>query len=97
MSQPFTVIATIVAKAGHEAALEKCLRAILEPTRAETGCLSYELHQDLEHSASFYMLERWTDDAALQAHSNSAHIQAFRAQAGELIEQFVLKRVQHLA
>jgi len=97
MSKPFTVIATIVAKAGHEAALEKCLRTILEPTRVEPGCLSYELHQDLEHSASFYMLERWTDDAALQAHSASAHIQTFRAQASELIEQFVLKRVQHLA
>ncbi|WP_397450063.1 putative quinol monooxygenase [Pseudomonas sp. NA-150] len=97
MSQPFTVIATIVAKAGHETALEKSLRAILQPTRAEAGCLSYELHQDRENNAAFYMLERWTDDAALEAHGNSAHIQAFRAEAGDLIEQFVLKRVQHLA
>ncbi|MGV8920848.1 MAG: putative quinol monooxygenase [Pseudomonas sp.] len=97
MSQPFTVIATIVAKAGHEASLEKSLRALLLPTRAEAGCLSYELHQDREHSASFYMLERWTDDAALEAHGNSTHIQAFRAEAGDWIEQFVLKRIQHLA
>lgn len=97
MSQPFTVIATIVAKPGHEAALEQLIRGILEPTRAEAGCLSYELHQDLEHSASFYVLERWTTDAALKAHSDSTHIQAFRAKAGDLIEQFVLKRVKHLA
>ncbi|MEB0043215.1 MULTISPECIES: putative quinol monooxygenase [unclassified Pseudomonas] len=97
MSQPLTVIATLIAKAGHEADLEKCLRGILEPTRAEAGCLGYDLHQDLEHSASFYMIERWNDDAALQTHSASAHIQAFRAEVGEHLEHFILKRVQHLA
>ncbi|MDY7563247.1 putative quinol monooxygenase [Pseudomonas sp. 10B1] len=97
MSPPLIVIATLIAKSGHEADLEKCLRTILEPTRAETGCLSYDLHQDLEHSASFYMIERWTDDAALQAHSASAHIQAFRVEVGKHLEAFILKRVQHLA
>jgi quinol monooxygenase YgiN len=97
MSQPFTVIAAFVAKPGQEAALEQLIRGILEPTRAEAGCLSYELHQDMENSASLYVLERWTTDAALKAHSESAHIQAFRAQAGDLIEQFVLTRVKHLA
>jgi quinol monooxygenase YgiN len=97
MSQPFTVIATIVAKAGQQAALEQHIRGILEPTRAEAGCLSYELHQDLEDNAAFYVLERWTTDAALKAHSESAHIQAFREKAGPLIDQFVLKRVKHLA
>ena len=47
MSQPFTAIATLIAKAGQQDALEQHLRALLEPTRAEAGCGQYDLHQDL--------------------------------------------------
>jgi hypothetical protein len=35
MSQPFTAIATLIAKPGQQDALEQHLRALVEPTRAE--------------------------------------------------------------
>jgi len=96
MSKPFTVIATLIAKPGQQHVLEQHLRALLQPTRAEAGCAQYDLHQDLENPHAFYMLERWSGDAALQAHDASAHIQNFRAQAGEVLEHFELKRLQFL-
>lgn len=96
MSQPFTAIATLIAKAGQQDALERHLRALLEPTRAEAGCGQYDLHQDLANPQAFYMIEQWSSDEALQAHDASAHIQHFRATAGELIEHFDLKRLRAL-
>jgi len=96
MSQPFTVIATLIARPGQHQALEQLLRALLEPTRAEAGCLQYDLHQDLQRVEAFYMLERWSSEAALQAHDASEHIRQFRARAGELIEDFDLKRLRPL-
>ncbi len=96
MSQPFTAIATLIAKVGQQDALERHLRALLEPTRAEAGCGQYDLHQDLANPQAFYMIEQWNSDEALQAHDASAHIQHFRATAGELIEHFDLKRLRAL-
>ncbi|MBD9442504.1 putative quinol monooxygenase [Pseudomonas sp. PDM04] len=96
MSQPFTAIATLIAKAGQQDALEQHLRTLLEPTRAEAGCGQYDLHQDLANPLAFYMIEQWSSDEALQAHDASAHIQHFRASAGELIEHFDLKRLRAL-
>ncbi|MFJ4194529.1 putative quinol monooxygenase [Pseudomonas sp. NPDC089534] len=97
MSQPFTAIATLIAKPGRQEALEQHLRALIEPTRAEAGCSQYDLHQDLANPSAFYMIERWASDEALQAHDASAHIQHFRAQAGEFLEHFELKRLRAIA
>ncbi len=96
MSKPFTVIAKLIAKPGQQDVLEQHLRALLSPTRAEAGCSQYDLHQDLENPHAFYMIEQWSGDAALQAHDASAHIQNFRAQAGEVLELFELKRLQFI-
>ncbi|VVP58130.1 Putative monooxygenase [Pseudomonas fluorescens] len=97
MSQPFTAIATLIAKAGQQNLLEQHLRALLEPTRAETGCGQYDLHQDLANPLAFYMIEKWSSDEALQAHDASAHIQNFRARASDFLEHFELKRLRNLA
>ncbi|MBV4460476.1 MULTISPECIES: putative quinol monooxygenase [Pseudomonas] len=97
MSQPFTAIATLIAKPGRQEALEQHLRALIAPTRAEAGCSQYDLHQDLANPLAFYMIERWASDEALQAHDASAHIQHFRAQAGEFLEHFELKRLRAIA
>ena len=97
MSQPFTAIATLIARPGQQDALEQHLRALIEPTRAEAGCGQYELHQDLANPLAFYMIEQWSSDEALQAHDASAHVQNFRAKAPEFLEHFELKRLRTLA
>ncbi len=63
MSTPLTLIATITAAPGHAEALERELRALVAPSRAEAGCLQYDLHQDRHDSHLFYMIEQWRDDA----------------------------------
>ncbi|MDD0970618.1 MULTISPECIES: putative quinol monooxygenase [Pseudomonas] len=97
MSQPFTAIATLIARPGQQDALEQHLRALIEPTRAEADCGQYELHQDLANPLAFYMIEQWASDEALQAHDASAHIQHFRSQAEAFLEHFELKRLRVIA
>ena len=37
-------------------------------TQKEPGCLQYELFRSLENPESFTLLEKWTDEAALEVH-----------------------------
>ena len=93
MSQSFSAIATLIAKPDQQATLKRELSALVPPSREEAGCQHYELHQDAQAPGTFYVLERWDDDAALEFHNNTAHFQHFIAQTREAIEHFELKRL----
>jgi quinol monooxygenase YgiN len=64
---------------GREKELESALRALLQPTRLEPGCLVYELHGDPEHPGKFMFYERFKSQAALDEHVNSPHFKKFSA------------------
>lgn len=64
------------AKAGCEQALADVLAGLIEPTRAEAGCIRYELLQGVEDPAKLFFVEEWQDEDALEAHRNSPHLQA---------------------
>jgi quinol monooxygenase YgiN len=50
--------------------------AVLRPTSlAEPGCLGYEAYRGLDDPTSMVLIERYRDDAALQAHAKSEHYQ----------------------
>ncbi|WP_432380079.1 putative quinol monooxygenase [Duganella sp. P38] len=70
------VVATITAKEGNEVVVREALEAMVPPSRAEAGCIRYDLHVDLGNHASFVMLEAWRDDAALAEHEATPHFQA---------------------
>lgn len=85
-----TVVARLKAKSGSEAALERELRALVAPTRAEKGCLNYDLHRSAQDPGLFVFHENWESRALWDAHMNSAHIQAFSQKQGELTESWEL-------
>lgn len=70
------VVATIVARDGHTATVEKALLEAVVATRQEAGCIEYALHRQNEAPSAFVIFERWHDDAALAAHSKAAAFQA---------------------
>ena len=41
---------------------------LVEPTRREAGCRSYDLWQDAADPTRFVMVEEWESEAALQQH-----------------------------
>jgi len=68
------VIARVRAKTEHVAQVREILSALVEPTRRESGCLSYELLQNGSDPADFVFVEKWASAAAEQAHFATQHV-----------------------
>ena len=68
------VVARIVAQPDKVQELKALLLRIVEPTRAEEGCIRYELHQSETDPADFVFLEEWSSSAAIAAHMQTPHI-----------------------
>jgi quinol monooxygenase YgiN len=76
MSQ-LTILAFFRAKPGQAQALGTALSALVGPTRAETECLNYDLHQSLDDADVWLVHENWRSAAGLEAHMRTPHLQAF--------------------
>lgn len=88
-----TLLAHIQAKPGLGSALEAHVRQVVAPSRAEAGCVSYTLHRVTGNPDAFVFYEKWTDQAALDAHVASPHYKTYREQTASLLAQ---RDVQYL-
>lgn len=72
----FAIIARLTAKEGQGPALEKVMRTLGEQVRAqEPGCLLYQLCKS-QTPDEVVVIERYADQAALDAHGNTPHFRA---------------------
>jgi quinol monooxygenase YgiN len=83
-----TVTAVIKVKPGLEKQAKQALLQAVAPTRAEAGCLNYDLHQSVSDPTEFLFHENWASDDALKAHaaSEATHRLALRQQLGGLVD-----------
>ncbi|HBH78934.1 MAG TPA: antibiotic biosynthesis monooxygenase [Nitrospira sp.] len=68
------VIARVKAKPDQVAQVREILTALVDATRREPGCLSYELLQSHADTTEFVFIERWASAAAEQAHFVTPHL-----------------------
>jgi quinol monooxygenase YgiN len=94
--QILSLVAQIRAKPGKEKQLEGVLRALLQPTRAEPGCITYDLHQGREEPDLFVLYENWETVPLWQDHMGSPHIEAFKARSDELVADWKLLQLTRL-
>lgn len=80
------VIANVKAKREHVDVVREVLSGFVAPTRAEAGCLVYDLFQNIDDRTQFTFVEEWTDKAALDVHGQSAHITTGRAALAGKVE-----------
>jgi quinol monooxygenase YgiN len=78
------VVAHLTAKPDKIEETRAALTSLIKPTRAEDGCIVYELMQNNDEPADFTFVEEWTSDTALDAHLESEHIRTLQSQADEL-------------
>ena len=71
----YVVTARWTAKVGEEEAVARCVRLLIEPSRAEPGNRFYQPHRDPENPRVFFFYEQYEDEAAYAAHGASAHFQ----------------------
>ncbi|HEY3433708.1 MAG TPA: putative quinol monooxygenase [Rhodocyclaceae bacterium] len=70
---PLSVIATITAKPESRAEVLQALETVVAPSRAEEGCIQYDLHVSRVNADQLVMIERWQDDATLDRHMETPH------------------------
>ena len=56
--------------------------AMVAATNAEDGCIHYAFARDINDPDLIHISERWASEAALGAHSASAHMAAFQQAMG---------------
>ena len=82
-----TVVALIKAKPGMEEAVMQQAEALLEPTRAEPGCIDYVLHRAEEDASSLMFYENWRSREDLDEHLQKPHLQGFVEKAGPMLAE----------
>ena len=82
-----TVVAKIKAKAGMEAKVREELLALVAPTRKESGCLNYDLHQSLDDKSAFVFYENWQSKKDLDDHLKMPYLQAFLGKVDQILAQ----------
>lgn len=83
-----TIVAIINAKPDQVEFVKAELLKLIEPTRAEAGCINYDLHQDNDQPTHFLYYENWETRELWQEHSNSQHLQDFQAATADAIADF---------
>jgi len=79
------VIATITFKEEHWEEGKRELEKLIVPTRAEEGCIQYDLHQNTSQPTEFVFYERWESKAHLDKHAATNHIATYRAATTPLL------------
>ncbi len=69
-------VALIRAKPGSESVVRAALAELQTHTRAEEGCLRYDLFESATTPGTYVTVEEWTGQAALDQHLGSPHVAA---------------------
>jgi quinol monooxygenase YgiN len=70
-AKPLTLTVTFQARPGKEAELLGVLTGLLAPTRAEAGCINYDLHIAPDDPSKFLFYENWASKAHHEAHDKT--------------------------
>lgn len=92
-----TIVANIVAKPDKVEVVKVALQGLVATTRAEAGCLQYDLHQDNDNPTHFVFYENWESRELWQAHMNAPHLHEYGAATTGAIEKFSLNEMTQIA
>ena len=82
-----TVVARFRSRPGAEEKLKAELLSLVAPSRADRGCINYDLHQSPDDPALFMFHEDWTSREALDAHLATPHLDAFDERTKDLLAE----------
>ncbi len=91
------IVANITAKADKIDLVKAELLKLIDVTRAEEGCINYDLHQDNENPAHFLFYENWESRELWQAHIGNAHLAEYMAATEGAVEAFTVNEMTQIA
>lgn len=81
------VVARVKARPDKVGEALAVLKALVEPTRQEEGCVSYELLQNRTDPTDFTFVEEWASDSAIESHFSTDHVREAFSKAQDLLEE----------
>ncbi len=66
---------------------------VIKATRAEKGCLKYDLLQNTEDECKFYFFEEYADEDGYAAHRAMPYMSEFRPKREEMLDRYLGLRV----
>lgn len=63
------IICVVRAKTEHRDKVHHLLLELVDPARAEPGCLYYDLYQQRDQPDTFRIVDGWVSAAAIEAHA----------------------------
>lgn len=88
-----TIVANIHAKSDKVELVKAELLKLIPITRAEEGCIQYDLHHDNENPSHFMFYENWESRELWQTHMNAPHLAAYLAATDGAVESFTLNEM----
>jgi quinol monooxygenase YgiN len=85
MPLPIHVIARHWARPDTVAEVRRLLLELLKPSRAEPGCLKYELLQNADDPTDFTFVETFASEDALKEHAAAPYIAGLAAKLKDLV------------
>ena len=79
------VVAHLTAKPDKIEETRQALVGLIDPTRAENGCIRYELMQNNSDATDFTFVEEWSGEEALDSHLQTEHIKLVVSKGEELL------------
>jgi quinol monooxygenase YgiN len=70
---------------GSENEVAELFRKLEVESRQEPGCLMYIVHRHVADQRRFFIYEQYRDDAAVDAHRNSAHFKQYVGEGVHMI------------
>ncbi|NGN98350.1 antibiotic biosynthesis monooxygenase [Grimontia sp. S25] len=88
-----TIVANIIAKEDKIELVKAELLKLIDITRAEEGCINYDLHQDNENPAHFLFYENWENRELWQAHMGNQHLADYLEATDGAVETFTVNEM----
>ena len=92
-----TIVAHIRAKSNQIDLVKAELLKLIDITRAEAGCINYDLHQDNDNPAHFLFYENWESRELWQTHMNNKHLKDYMTATDGAVEDFTLHEMSQIA
>ncbi len=94
---PLTILAQITAAQGKEDLVRAELEKLVDITRAERGCLQYDLHADNENPGFFVFYENWESRDLWHTHMSAPHLAAYAKATAGAVAKFALNEMTKIA
>ncbi len=92
-----TIVANIKTKADKVELVKAELLKLIDITRAEEGCINYDLHQDNENPTHFLFYENWESRELWQTHMGNKHLAEYVAATEGAVEEFTVNEMSQIA